>query len=121
MIIARHLAVHIFLMVCIVLFMLAGVDGLFTWIGELEDLSPSYTFTDSLIYVVLSLPTKLYEFLSVACLIGGLIALGQFASTGELVVLRAAGMSVSRVISLVCLPIVLFVIASALYAQYGLP
>jgi lipopolysaccharide export system permease protein len=79
--------------VLLVLLVVVGIDALSAFIDEAQDRSESYNFAAIGNYVALSLPGRIYEYLPFAALIGALIGLGQLASSSELVVMRAAGIS----------------------------
>ncbi|MDE1963284.1 MAG: LPS export ABC transporter permease LptG [Xanthomonadaceae bacterium] len=56
-----------------------------------------YTLNDAFFYVLLTLPRRAYEMFGNSALVGGLMALGGLASTGEVTALRALGMSRLRI------------------------
>jgi lipopolysaccharide export system permease protein len=71
--------------------LLAFVD----FISELDDVGhASYTLANAFTYVLLGLPSHLYELFPTAVLIGSLMSLGALASSNELVAMRAAGISI---------------------------
>ena len=53
---------------------------------------------DVFLYVLLLLPRFSYELFPVAVLLGSLIGLGGLASHSELIAMRAAGVSLSRIV-----------------------
>jgi lipopolysaccharide export system permease protein len=57
-----------------------------------------YRLTDALVYVSLSLPRFAYQLFPIATLIGALVGLGSLASRSELVAMRAAGVSIGRIV-----------------------
>ncbi|MCG2634038.1 MAG: LPS export ABC transporter permease LptG [Gammaproteobacteria bacterium] len=80
--------------ILLVLFGLAVLFDLFTMLAELEHLGQgSYGVAQMLFYILLTTPRLLYELMPTAGLIGTLVALGGLASRGELVAMRAAGVS----------------------------
>jgi len=58
-----------------------------------------YRLTDALIYVSLALPRFAYQLFPIATLIGALVGLGSLASRSELVAMRAAGVSIARIVA----------------------
>ena len=56
-----------------------------------------YGFGNILVYVGYTLPRRVHEFVPFAALIGALIGLGRLATTSELVVMRAAGVSLTGI------------------------
>jgi len=66
----------------------------FDLINELRSIGKgSYEFGHALVFVVLSLPARVYELLPIAALIGTLYALSTLARHSEINVLRTAGLS----------------------------
>ncbi len=68
-----------------------------TLLTELEDVGKgSYDFPAALHYLLLIQPQRLYELFPMALLVGGLLGMGALAGGSELIVLRAAGLSLIR-------------------------
>ena len=65
--------------------------------ADVEDTENDYQALEALMFMVYTLPRRLYEFLPLAAFMGVLIGLGQLANNSELVVIRAAGVSLARV------------------------
>jgi lipopolysaccharide export system permease protein len=87
---------------------------IFSFIEEVGDLSADYTAFDAMLQVGLQVPQRAYESFPVATLIGSLMTLGGLAARSELVVMRAAGMSVLGVArSVVMAGLLLGLIAAA--------
>jgi lipopolysaccharide export system permease protein len=57
-----------------------------------------YRLADALRYVTLALPRFAYQLSPIATLIGALVGLGSLASSSELVAMRAAGVSIARIV-----------------------
>lgn len=84
------------------------------FVAELDSVGThNYGLTQALWYVVLSTPQRLYELSPSAILLGGLISLGAMAANSELVAMRAAGVTIVRIIRSVLqagIPLVIAVI-----------
>jgi lipopolysaccharide export system permease protein len=66
---------------------------------EIDDVGRNgYRLADALVFVALSMPRYAYQLFPVATLIGALVGLGALASRSELVAMRAAGVSISRIV-----------------------
>ncbi|MHC1481050.1 LPS export ABC transporter permease LptG [Frateuria aurantia] len=77
---------------------LTGFDAVLQFLRQLGNVGKNgYTLTTALIYVMVTVPRRLYQMFGNAALIGGLMGLGSLAATGELTALRAAGMSKLRI------------------------
>ncbi len=105
----------------IVLLAIIGLDVLFAFIDELKKLNQHYTLTIVVRYVLLSIPGSIYEYLPLSCLVGCLIGLGLLASSSELTVIRAAGVSKFRIVLSVCRPVLLLVLLSGLMGEFVVP
>ena len=83
-----------------VLMSLAGFLALsvfISFISELDNTNDNYVVWDAIRYVVYGIPELATEMVPVAMLIGTIMGLGNMAANSELIVLRAAGMSMWRI------------------------
>lgn len=107
--------------------MTAAVVGLwllqmiFAYLAELENITDSYTLIDALQYIGYRSPDFLVQFIPTGALLGAVIGLGLLANHSELVVMRAAGLSLYRIIGWVMLPALVFVLISLAVNQFILP
>ncbi|AEY00651.1 lipopolysaccharide ABC transporter permease [Oceanimonas sp. GK1] len=75
-------------------FVLVGLSAIIRYVEQLRSVGEgSYTLLSAFYYVLLSMPKEIVLFFPIAALLGGLIGLGQLASSSELVVMQAAGSS----------------------------
>ena len=107
--------------ILVVLLVITALDILAKLIDELGNLTSTYTFAEALIYVVLAIPSSFYQYMPFAGLVGGLVGLGSLASTSELVVMRAAGVSLLRLTWAVLKPVLWFIAAMLVFAEYVIP
>src|SRR4029079_7286483 len=64
----------------------------FDLIHELSDVGKAnYTLTTALLFVAMQLPSRMYELLPIAALIGTLSAMAQLVASSEYTVMRASG------------------------------
>lgn len=115
--ISRHVLGAIF----IVTLVIVGLDLVFALVDQLPDLTKSYQFNGALYYVAMTGPRRLYEHLPLCSLIGCLLGLGTLASTSELTVMRAAGVSTLRIITAVMKPVIVIIVAAVLLGEYVVP
>lgn len=93
--IGRILVSHVLVTVMVLLGLFTFVD----FVGELGDLDKGgYGILQVFQYVVLGIPKSLYEVFPIAALIGSILGLSVLARDSELVVMRAAGISVQRIV-----------------------
>lgn len=120
-IIDHYIRRNILATTAMVLLVIVGLDLLASFISELEELKAEYQILQAMAFVLVSVPGKIYEFLSVSILIGCLIGLGALASSSELLVIRAAGVPPRRIIVSVLKPIMALVILGLFLAQFIVP
>jgi lipopolysaccharide export system permease protein len=94
----RHVGRTVLAAIGMVLLVLVGIDALSAFIDESDSLTENYGFAEIAHYVLLTVPRRCYEFIPFAALVGVMIGLGQLASSSELTVMRAAGVSTGRLV-----------------------
>jgi len=107
--------------VLLIIAILMLLDGLFSFVYELESLRNDYQVWQALQFIVTTLPRRIAEFLPMAILLGALAGLGLLANSGELTVMRAAGVSTGRIAWLVLRPTILLLVMGLLVAEYVAP
>ena len=81
----------------LVLLGLIVLFAFFDLIRELGDIGVTAPFRRALFYVMLGLPTHLYEMFPIAALIGTLFALSQLVANSEYTVMRSSGTSLRQI------------------------
>lgn len=82
----------------LVMLVLLVLSGLYLFITQQDEIGVgTYTLEDAFLFVGLNLPKYAFDMLPIAALIGALLALGNLARSMELIVVRAAGVSVARI------------------------
>ncbi|MBS0373383.1 MAG: LPS export ABC transporter permease LptG [Proteobacteria bacterium] len=94
----RYLARQVLGYTLLVMAVLVTLAALFVFIDQQSDIGVgTYGMLDALFVTLLMVPQQAFQLLPVAALIGALIGLGNLARGSELIVVRAAGVSVWRV------------------------
>ena len=117
----RYVGVQVLSSIFVVLLVVLGLNFVFAFMDEIKDTSESYNSLVVLQYLLLKVPGSMYEFLPLSCLVGCLIGLGMLASHSELTVMRAAGISTSRIIMSVIKPALLLAFISMAAGEYVIP
>jgi len=120
-IISRYIAVQVFAAILLVLAVLLGLEVVIGLLDQTADLTNRYTLSSALYYTLLTLPSHVAQFLPFAVLIGCLAGLGTLASTSELIVIRAAGVSVGRILWLALRPALIITLGGLLVAEFVAP
>ena len=102
----------------LVLVVLLAIAGLFEFIAELDDIQGDYQTPQAVLFTALRLPNLAFEMLPVAVLIGSLLGLGALAGHSEIIVMRSAGLSISRLASMVALSGGVLLVFTALLGEF---
>jgi len=85
--------------ILVTIVVLLGLFVFVTFIDELGSLDRgNYGITQIIQYVILGIPKTLYEVFPMAALIGSILGLSVLARDSELIVMRAAGVSIQRIV-----------------------
>jgi lipopolysaccharide export system permease protein len=99
-ILGRYLVGTVLLYSTMVVGVFLTLGGLFVFIGQQDDIGVGdYGAADALLFSLLNLPQQAFEVMPISVLLGALLGLGALARGSELVVIRASGVSVTRVAS----------------------
>lgn len=95
----RYIGRTVIMAILICTFGLVGLSSLIKFIEQLNNVGDgNFTTLHALYRVFLLMPGELVLFFPMGALLGGVIGLGQMASSSELVVLQAAGLSRTRIV-----------------------
>jgi len=98
-ILTRYLAREIYFSVALVFAVLIMLFSFMDMIEELNDIGVgNYQLRDAFLYVVLIIPTHIYELFPLATLIGTIFAVVQMASNSELMIYRSSGASMQQMV-----------------------
>jgi lipopolysaccharide export system permease protein len=105
-----------------VLLALLAMFAFFDIVGQLDDVGQGgYTVKLALTYVLLSQPSRVYELMPIAALIGTIYALSKLAASSEFTIMRVSGMSTRRLAVWVTSVGVFFVAATYLMGEVVAP
>ena len=116
-----YVARNVLMATMVVMVVIVGLDAIFTLVDELDNLKGNYQLLDALLFSGLRLPRRIYEYMPMACLIGCLAGLGSMAANSELTVMRAAGVSINRIVFAVLKPMAVLMLISLFLGEYAVP
>jgi lipopolysaccharide export system permease protein len=94
----RYIISSVIASTLLVMLILLGVESFVEFINELGDIGTgNYGILLALVYVPMTLPSELYQLFPMAGLLGSLLGLGRLASSNQLIVVRAAGVSKTQI------------------------
>ena len=98
-IVDKYITKTVLAAILIVLLILVGLFSFFSFIDELDDIGKQrYGLQQVIQYVILEIPQHIYDLFPSAVLLGSLLGLGILANHNELTIMRAAGLSILRII-----------------------
>jgi len=101
---------------------LLTISAMFKFIDQMRSVGRGYyDMVHAALFTLYSVPGDLVTFFPMAALIGGLIGLGMLASSSELVVMQAAGLSRFNIISSVMKTAVVMMLMVMVVAEWGAP
>lgn len=111
----------VFMAIALTLLVFLALDFIFGLIGQLDSVNEHYTAFEAFKYMLYTMPRRLYDYIPYACLIGCLAGLGLLASSSELVIIRAAGVSVKRIAWMALRPTLLFILIAVSVGEFVAP
>ena len=120
-VLSRYVKVNALLAIIAAILGLWSLQILFSYLSELDSLTDSYTMSDAIKYIFYRSPYFLEEFIPTGALLGAVVGLGLLANKSELVVMRASGVSVYRIVGWVLQPAFIFVLIALGVNQFILP
>ena len=106
----------------LVLAVLLALFSFISFIGEMDTVGQvHYGIVQAAGFVMLMMPRQAYQLLPVAALLGSLIGLGMMASHNELVVMRATGVSLLRIVGSVLKAALILMLAMIVLSEYVAP
>lgn len=114
----RQISNHIFM----VTFAMTLIMVLFTLLQELGfGLAGDYQMYEAFVFVLMSLPSQLYELFPLLVLIGCMTGLGALANNSELTVMRSSGLSKFQISWMVMKPVIFLTIMALLLGETVIP
>jgi len=105
-----------------VLFLLIALMSLFDFLDELNSVgSGNYGVARAILYVLLKTPFRIVELLPISTLIGTVMGLGVMSSSSELTVMRAAGISPTRIGFAALRVALFFIVANMVISEFVAP
>jgi lipopolysaccharide export system permease protein len=92
----RYLMREVMTATAFMLFAFLALFAFFDMVAQLGEFNAGYQLRAAFVYIALSLPSRTYELMPIAALIGTIYALSKLASNSEFTIMRVSGMSTRR-------------------------
>lgn len=120
-VLSRYVKINALLAIIAAVLGLWALQLVFSYLSELDSLNDRYTMSEALKYILYRSPYFLEQFIPTGALLGAIVGLGLLANKSELVVMRASGVSVYRIVGWVLQPALIFVLLALIINQFVLP
>jgi len=118
----KYIGRTIFAATFLSLFVLVGLSNIIKFVEQMKHVGKGdYDIISAAYFVLLKMPVEISLFFPMAALIGALIGLGSLASSSELVVMQAAGLSKFRISLSVLKTAIPMVVAVMLLGEFVAP
>ena len=118
----RYIGWNVCRMIVLILLILAALQFVMGFVGDLSQIGKGgFTFFLSMYCLLLALPMQLYALFSVVAFLGTVLSLGLLVQRNELVVFRASGLSLYRLLSIVLRAVFVLLILVTICGEWIAP
>ena len=118
----RYIANTLLTYSIVVLLVWLSIYSFFNFLAELNTVGTvNYTILEAFKYIVLQLPEVAYDQVSPVILLGCVLGMGHLATTGQLIILRASGISILKITWLTLKNAIIFLIFLTLIGELVAP
>jgi lipopolysaccharide export system permease protein len=117
----RYVSTTVFNAITMTLIVFLSLFFIFSLIDQLNSLRGNYTAYEAFVNVLLRIPDGMNTLIPFSCLIGCLAGLGSLATSSELVIVRAAGVSTKRIVWMALKPAIIFMLLQFVLAEFIAP
>ncbi len=100
---------------------LVALFAFFDLIGQAGDIGSQYSIVQAFILTALVLPTRCYEVLPIAAILGAVFTLAKLAANSEFTVMRTSGLSPWRLCGMLMIPGIILVCFSYFMGEFVAP
>jgi len=118
----RYIANTLLTYSIVVLLVWLSIYSFFNFLAELNSVGTfKYTILEAFKYIILQLPEVAYDQVSAVILLGCVLGMGHLATTGQLIILRASGISILKLTWLTLKNAIIFLIFIAMIGELVAP
>ena len=104
-----------------VILTLVALFAFFDLIGQSGNIGTSYSLAEAFLLTSLVLPTRCYEVLPIAVMLGAIFTLARLAQTSQFTVLRVSGIGPWRFLSMLMIPGIVLVLCAYILGNFIAP
>lgn len=108
-VLTRHVAKEVLLATLFVLVALVALIAFFDLVSQARNIGNRYSISMALFLTMLKLPSRLYEVMPIAALLGAVYTMSRLASNSEFTIMRVAGLSPFRLAGMMTVPALILI------------
>ena len=105
----RHVAKEVLIATLFVLVALVALIAFFDLVSQARNIGNRYSISMALFLTMLKLPSRLYEVMPIAALLGAVYTMSRLASNSEFTIMRVAGLSPFRLAGMMTVPALILI------------
>jgi lipopolysaccharide export system permease protein len=118
----RYIANTLLTYSIVVLLVWLSIYSFFNFLAELNSVGTfKYTILEAFKYIILQLPEVAYDQVSAVILLGCVLGMGHLATTGQLIILRASGISILKITWITLKNAIIFLILITMIGELVAP
>lgn len=108
-VLTRHVAREVLIATLFVLVALVALIAFFDLVSQARNIGNRYSISMALFLTMLKLPSRLYEVMPIAALLGAVYTMSRLASNSEFTIMRVAGLSPFRLAGMMTVPALILI------------
>lgn len=108
-VLTRHVAKEVLIATLFVLVALVALIAFFDLVSQARNIGNRYSISMALFLTMLKLPSRLYEVMPIAALLGAVYTMSRLASNSEFTIMRVAGLSSFRLAGMMTVPALILI------------
>lgn len=108
-VLTRHVAKEVLIATLFVLVALVALIAFFDLVSQARNIGNRYRISMALFLTMLKLPSRLYEVMPIAALLGAVYTMSRLASNSEFTIMRVAGLSPFRLAGMMTVPALILI------------
>ena len=108
-VLTRHVAKEVLIATLFVLVALVALIAFFDLVSQARNIGNRYSLSMALFLTMLKLPSRLYEVMPIAALLGAIYTMSRLASNSEFTIMRVAGLSPFKLASMMTVPALILI------------
>ena len=108
-VLTRYVAKEVLIATLFVLVALVALIAFFDLVSQARNIGNRYSISMALFLTMLKLPSRLYEVMPIAALLGAVYTMSRLASNSEFTIMRVAGLSLFRLAGMMTVPALILI------------